>query len=425
LTAYFSGIQINMRILYFHQYFKTLEGTGGTRSYEMAKHFISQGHQVTMVYIVTEEKHSTLSNPYHNGVRRGSFDGIDLIEFDLNYSNKLNLFQRAKVFLAYSYRSIKLVFKEEYDILFATSTPLTAGIPGIVMKIAGKKKPFLFEVRDLWPEAPREMGVVKNRFVLWLLSILEYLSYSKADACVGLSPGMVEGIRRRLNKEKPVYLIPNSCDLELFKPGKEDKSLIPGVEGDPLVAVFTGAHGYANGLENALDGAAELLKTAYAEKIKLVFVGDGIKKAELVARKEKEGLDNCIFVDPVPKKDLIRILKASDVGLMLFANVRAFYYGTSPNKFFDYISSGLPVLNNYPGWVADMINQNECGLAIAPDSPRLFADALVYFYQNKKLLPEMGRNSRRLAEADFDRKKLAAQLLNALETTYKSYYTKG
>jgi len=410
-----------MKILYFHQHFKTMDGTGGTRSYEMAKHFTENGHQVTMVYGVNEVMKSNLSVPYKNGMRRGKIDGIDLIEFNLTYSNKMSFLKRSKVFMDYSLRSVKLIFKEDFDLVFATSTPLTAGIPGIVMKIFGKKKPFVFEVRDLWPELPREMGVIKNKLVLWMLSVLESVSYQKADACIALSPGIAAGIKKRLKKEKPVYMIPNGCDLDLFQPGNAPKSVIPGVEEAQLVAVFTGAHGFANGLDNALDAASYLLTTVYADKIKLVFVGDGIMKGKLIERQQKEKLVNCIFLDPVPKKELSKILQASDIGLMLLANVPAFYYGTSPNKFFDYISMGFPVLNNYPGWLADMINTFHCGLAVEPDRPILFAEALIYFFVNKDKLPEMGKNSRKLAENNFDRKMLAEELLKALQLTYETY----
>src|SRR5690554_5306826 len=141
-----------MRILYFHQYFKTPSGSGGIRSYEMAKYFVSKGHNVTMVYTLTDKTNSPIDHiNYQKGVRKGSFEGIDLIEFDLNYSNRMGFLQRSVVFLKYSLRSIRLIFKEDYDLVFATTTPLTAGIPGIVMKMFGKKKPFVFEVRDLWP----------------------------------------------------------------------------------------------------------------------------------------------------------------------------------------------------------------------------------------------------------------------------------
>lgn len=340
-----------MRILYFHQYFTTPEGSGGTRSYEMAKSMVNKGHEVTMVYALNDRAKSSLKGSYHKGMRRGVYDGINLVEFDLDYSNRMSFIQRTWVFLKYSMRSVRLIFKEEYDLVFATTTPLTAGIPGIAMKMVGKKKPFVFEVRDLWPELPKEMGIITNPVILWMMGVLESLSYNKADACIALSPGIKKGIEKKLKRKKPVVLIPNGCDLDLFFPGEYPKSIIPGVSEDQMVATFTGAHGYANGLYAVLDTAALLKKMGYEDKIKMVFIGDGIKKDSLVLRKERENLNNCIFIDPVPKIELIKYMQASDVGLMILDNIPAFHYGTSPNKFFDYIASGLPVVNNYPGWL--------------------------------------------------------------------------
>jgi len=303
-----------------------------------------------------------------------------------------------------------LIYKEEYDLVFATTTPLTAGIPGIVMKIFGKKKPFVFEVRDLWPELPRAMGVITNPVVLWLMGILESLSYNKADACVALSPGIKEGIEKKLKREKSIALIPNGCDLDLFKPGEHSKSILPGVSENQMVATFTGAHGFANGLDAALNAAAVLKQKGYEDKIKLVFIGDGIKKDELVERTKKEQLNNCLFLDPVPKNELIKYMHATDVGLMLLANVPAFYYGTSPNKFFDYIATGLPVLNNYPGWLSDMVNEFNCGVAVPPDDPEAFADGLIELYINSDRRKKMGLNARELAIKEFDRNELASKL---------------
>jgi glycosyltransferase involved in cell wall biosynthesis len=399
-----------MRILYFHQYFTTPEGAGGTRSYEMAKQLVEKGHRVTMVYALNDRAKSSIEKPYQNGMRRGKYGGIDLIEFVLDYSNRMGFIKRTGVFLKYSLRSVRLIYKEEYDLVFATTTPLTAGIPGIVMKIFGKKKPFVFEVRDLWPELPRAMGVITNPVVLWLMGILESLSYNKADACVALSPGIKEGIEKKLKREKSIALIPNGCDLDLFKPGEHSKSILPGVSENQMVATFTGAHGFANGLDAALNAAAVLKQKGYEDKIKLVFIGDGIKKDELVERTKKEQLNNCLFLDPVPKNELIKYMHATDVGLMLLANVPAFYYGTSPNKFFDYIATGLPVLNNYPGWLSDMVNEFNCGVAVPPDDPEAFADGLIELYINSDRRKKMGLNARELAIKEFDRNELASKL---------------
>lgn len=404
-----------MQVLYFHQYFTTPEGSGGTRSYEMAKFLVAQGHKVTMVYARDVRSKSSLTGPYINGKRKGEFEGINLIEFDLSYSNRLSLFRRAIIFLNFSIKSTRLIFTEKFDLLYATTTPLTAGIPGIVMKIFRPSKKFVFEVRDLWPELPKAMGVVKNPIVLTLMTCLEYLSYNLADGCVALSPGIKEGIQKRLSKPKPVEMIPNGCDLELFYPGKYAKTIFPKLNEGNFVAVFTGAHGMANGLDAVLDAAKKLIEKGEGEKIRLVFIGDGNQKDRLVKRSVDEGLYNCIFIDPVPKKVLLNYLHASDVGLMILDNVSAFYYGTSPNKFFDYIATGLPVLNNYPGWLSDLINEHGCGLAILPADANSFADALIHLKNNPDQLSKMSYNARELAENQFNRLVLATSLELYLE----------
>lgn len=399
-----------MRILYFHQYFTTPDGANGTRSYEMAKHLVEKGHKVTMVYALNDRAVSPLNKNYVNGIKRGVFEGIDLIELDLNYSNKLSFLQRTWVFLLYSLRSVKLIFTEEYDLIYATTTPLTAGIPGIIAKLFRPKKKFVFEVRDLWPELPKAMGVITNPIVLWLMDVLETISYYSADACVALSPGIKQGIEKKVKTSKPIELVPNACDLELFKPGKSKKSFIDGCNENDFIAIFTGAHGFANGLDAALDAAKIVQDRNDGKNIKFVFIGDGAKKVDLIERTEKEQIKNCVFIDPVPKKKLVEFLRASDIGLMLLANVPAFYYGTSPNKFFDYISVGLPVLTNYPGWLAEMIKNNNLGVVVPPDNPELFADALIKLKMDKERVKFMGINARRFAEKQFNRKVLAEKL---------------
>jgi glycosyltransferase involved in cell wall biosynthesis len=411
-----------MKVLYFHQYFCTPEGNSGIRSYEMARYLVEQGHRVTMVFGESPRlKSPLLGNPYEKGQRRGSYEGIDLIELNVSYNNKMSLFSRTMAFIKFSLRSIRLVFQEDFDIVFASSTPITAGIPGIVMKWWGKHKPFVFEVRDLWPELPREMGIIKNRLLLWAMGRLEYASYNRADACVALSPGIKQGVEKRLSRTIPVHLIPNGCDLDLFKPGKHARSLIPGCGENDFISVFIGAHGIANGLDAALDAAAILNKEPEHKHIKVVLIGDGKIKKHLADRVRAEHLNNVIMLDPMPKKDLINYLHAADLGLMLLANVPAFYFGTSPNKFFDYIAAGLPVLNNYPGWLAEMISGNNMGKVVLPDQAGDFAGALVNLSSDAERLEEMGKNARAFAEKEFDRRKLARQFERALLETIENY----
>src|SRR5690606_30388674 len=213
---------------------------------------------------------------------------------------------------------------------------------------------------------------------------------------IGLSPGIVAGIERRGIARGRIMMIPNGCDLNIFggtersKLGagdagdregvvKDANSMAPwrpeGVSESDLMAIFAGAHGIANGLDAVLDAAAEL-KRRGRHDIKLVLVGDGKLKPALEERARTAQLDNVIFLPPVPKHRVARLMAAADIGMQILANVPAFYYGTSPNKFFDYIAAGLPVLNNYPGWLADLIKEHSIGFVVPPGDPVAFADAL-------------------------------------------------
>ena len=402
-----------MRVLYFHQYFSTPSGSTGTRSYEMAQSLITRGHEVTVVCGSGRMSSTGLAGKPVKGTRRGKVDGIDIIELDLPYSNYDSFLKRSWIFLLFAWQSIGLALSLKYDLLFATSTPLTAGIPGIFATLL-RRKPFVFEVRDLWPELPREMGVITNPVILWAMGVLEWMSYHSARGCIGLSPGIVQGITRRGISPDRVAMVPNGCDLEMFNPLFGDVLRPDGVGEGDFVAVFTGAHGIANGLDAVLD-VAKVLTERRRSDIRLVFIGDGKLKPALVARAEREGLVNCLFIDSVSKLKLTAYLRGADAGLMLLANVPAFYYGTSPNKFFDYIAIGLPVLNNYPGWLAGMIKDNNCGLAIEPDNPIAFADALEKMADNPLLRKEMSSNARNFAVKEFDRAKLGNNFVNFLE----------
>lgn len=409
-----------MKVLYLHQHFSTPSGSTGTRSYEMAQRLIERGHKVTMVCGSYKMGRSGITKPFKNGMRTGKIDGIDVIELELPYSNHDLFAKRILTFLRFALSSIRISFYHQYDILFATSTPLTAGIPGIFAKLL-RRKPFVFEVRDLWPELPKAMKVIRNPIILTAMSALEWCSYHLADACIGLSPGIVEGVKRRGITSEKVTMVPNGCDLRLFRDRSRFEGWRPeGVHPNDLMAVFAGAHGIANGLDSVLD-AALVLREKGREDIKLVFIGEGRLKEELRTRATKECLNNCVFLDAISKEKLSGLLAGADLGMMILANVSVFYYGTSPNKFFDYISSGLPVLNNYPGWLADMINKYDCGLVVPPDDPVAFADALVHAADNRGILTGMGERARNLAVGQFDRQVLADRFVDVLEKVAKDY----
>ena len=401
-----------MKVLYYHQHFSTPQGSTGNRSYAMARRLLQAGHEVTIVCGSYAGGETRLTGPYRGGRRAGWVDGIQVIELELPYSNHDSFIKRTLTFLKFAWRSAGIALRRDYDVLFATTTPLTAGIPGICARWL-RGKPFVFEVRDLWPELPKAMGVITNPVVIWAMGVLEWASYHSAHRLVGLSPGIVDGIARRGVPRERIALIPNGCDLDIFgvpaEPWRPD-----GVGANDLMAVFTGAHGIANGLDAVLDAAAELKRRGRMD-IKLVLIGDGKLKSALEARAQAEGLDTVVFHPPVGKGKLAGLMAATDVGMQILANVPAFYYGTSPNKFFDYIASGLPVLNNYPGWLAEIVSRHQCGFVVPPDDPGAFADALCQAADHRAELVLMGNRAQVLAQAEYDRALLAGRFVAWLE----------
>ncbi|UCE06026.1 MAG: glycosyltransferase family 4 protein [bacterium] len=406
-----------MHIIYIHQYFNTPKGSGGIRSYAWSRKLITKGHKVTIISGVYDRQDITFKkNDSH--VKTIDIDGISIQFINESYADKLNLFQRIIVFRRFANRAYHEIIATKPDLIFATSTPLTVGLPA---KKAAKKfdVPFVFEVRDLWPEIIFAMGAMRNPLTRWYLTNMEHSIYKAAKHIIALSPGMKEGICKTGYPRQNVTVIPNCCDLDLFQPKPQD-ALEPNY-GKPsdIRFIFTGAHGIANGLDAVLDGVAELKKRNF-KGVHFVFIGDGSQKLRLMQRTRDESLEDYItWVDPIKKMELADLLPRMDVGMMILANIPEFYYGTSPNKFFDYIASGLPVLNNYPGWLADIIQKNSCGLVAKPDDPADFADKVEMLCQSSDMRKQMSIASRKLAESEFSRDVLGDKFVATLEAAVK------
>lgn len=393
-----------MRIVYFHQHFSTPSGAAGTRSYEMARRLVARGHDVLMVCGSYGQGHTGLDGPFRRRRREGMVDGIRVVEFELSYSNQDGFLKRTMTFLRYSVSAIGVALRERYDVAVATTTPLTAGIPAILARWV-RGKPYVFEVRDLWPELPKAMRVIKNPVALGAMSLLEWLSYRNAARCIGLSPGIVEGIAARGVARDRIIMVPNGCDLDIFA-GEVAPWRPEGIAPDALLALFAGTHGEANGLDAVLDAAAKL-KQAGRSDIIMLLVGSGKQKPQLEARAAQLGLDNVRFHPPVDKRSLAGLMRASDVGLQILADVPAFYFGTSPNKFFDYLAAGLPILTNYPGWVADIVSQAGAGFAVPPRDTEAFARALMAAADDRSVLVRMAMASAAVGQSQFKRADLA------------------
>lgn len=397
-----------MKILYIHQHFSALSGSTGNRSYFMAKELISQGHEVLMLCGSYGSGSSGLNNNFKKGFRKGVVDGINVKEFKIDYSNHLSFSQRILRFLTFLFKSSYEVLVADFDLIVCTSTPLTVGIPGLIAKFI-RRKQFVFEIRDLWPDLPIAMGVISNRPLKLFLRTIERLLYKSADRIIVLSPGMADGVKK-IVPYKLIKVIPNGSTPELipFNP----KALHEKYKAlDNLNCIFSGSLGQANGVQSILDCALEL-KNRNETRINFFIYGSGSERKSLESFIFKNNLTNVFINDLVPKEDLFLIFQDMHIGIQCLKNLKEFYDGTSPNKFFDYIANGLPVLINYPGWLANEIEFNKCGVLVEPDSEIEFASALQIIISNPKLLIDQSQNARRLSITKFNYNTLSKEWVN-------------
>lgn len=400
-----------MHILYIHQYFASRKGRTGTRSYEFGRRLVGKGHRVTMVT-------SGLANgefpvPAGRGYGEHEIDGIGVVSVAGGYNDPhmgtaLSGWQRMLKFHEFARAASKVARElDRPDVVFATHTPLPVGLAGISAS-RYFDVPFVFEVRDLWPEALVDVGALNHPLVIWWLRRLARKIYRKADRIVALSPGMKEGIVRAGVPAEKVTVIPNACDLDLFGPdvdgGPARRRL--GL-GDRFAGLYFGAMGLANGLEYAIE-AARILAGRKQDHIVLILQGGGGKRAELEALVRRYCLRNVVFGDAVPKEEMPGIVAGCDVCLTIFRGGKNPTW--SPNKLFDSLAAGKPIVINTGGWLRETVERSGCGRFVAPDRPEALADALVELSRNPELCDEMGRNARSLAERQFDRALLAARL---------------
>jgi glycosyltransferase involved in cell wall biosynthesis len=398
-----------MHILYIHQHFATPKGSTGTRSYEFARRWVQAGHRVTLLTGHCDVSGLELGRGL---IQRRTIEGIDLLVVGTGYSNKQSYLRRLISFLCFivvgTYAALRT---RGVDVVYATSTPLTVGIPAMIVKWA-RHKPFVFEVRDQWPEIPIELGIIKNGLLARMLLRLEKKIYRNSSSIVALSPGQADGIRKVLSADRPITVIPNCCDTDVFKPDI-DGSAFRRRRGwqDKLVFLHAGAMGKVNALDFVIDAAEKLTEH---DDILFVLVGDGNQRPSLESRVKELGLTNVEILPPVAKENLPEIIAASDVCMVVIGKYPIIEHN-SANKFFDALSSGKPVLLNYSGWQREILQESKAGFGCELCNLDEFVGRVLYFRSHREQARQMGRNARRIAEERFDRDRLAAEALSVLQ----------
>lgn len=392
-----------MHILYLHQYFNTPEEGGGTRSYEFARKLVKLGHKVTII---------SSSNEMNN--TKKIIEGINVVYLKVPYSNHMSFKRRLLSFILFGIRAIFAGLKiKNCGLVFATSTPLTIVIPGILLSFI-KRIPLVFEVRDLWPEVPIQMGVIKSKFLIKILKWFEKFTYKYSKHIIALSPGMMKGILDTGIEKDKITIITNFCNTEFFKPGEPNYKLIKELDSlDKPIISYAGAISYTNSVELIIDSAEKLQKKG--GKVLFVIAGDGSLKQELENNSKKLELQNVIFLGKINKYEVLELYRRSLACLVLFKKVPVLTTN-SPNKFFDAISTGKPIITNMDGWIGKLIEKYNIGFSIDPDNDNALMNAVnKMINMDKNKIIEMEINARKLAEEKFNSDNMVLQLANIFE----------
>jgi glycosyltransferase involved in cell wall biosynthesis len=398
-----------MRILVIHQYYLRPGEPGGTRFNEFCAMWRAAGHQVDVV---------ASSVPYTTGVRDAaggpwrtrSEDGIDVTRVWTVEQRSGERARRLASMSTFGALSVFAALSRHADVVIASSPSLVTAVSG-ALAAAHNDAPFIFEVRDLWPESAVTTGVMAAGSPLVRAAEgLEEWACECADGVVALTPGIRDDIlRRRLAMSQCVHVIPNGVDVSAI-PVVDRRALRRELGWDDFVAVYAGAHGLANDLDQLID-AARLLQGEPG--IRIVAFGDGPRRRALVQRTERLGLTNIEWRAALAPERLREVLQAADAGLVVLQDNPTFRT-VYPNKAFDYMAAALPVICGVDGVARELVISNGVGVFVEPAAPRRLADALVDLHARPSRAREMGEEGRRLVERSFDRREHAQQYLELM-----------
>ena len=393
-----------MKILIFYQYFTTPKGSWGTRIYEFSREWVKKGHEVTVVTSIYSKSDLKAKKFIENQI----FEGIKVIVLNIKIDNKQPIIKRIFSFISYSIISSWYAFTLKADIAIASSGPITVGIPGLISKIFTKKK-LVYEVRDLWPEVPIEVGVIKNVFLKKVAYFFEKKLYENASLVVGLSPGIRDHIINNFN-HKNVISVTNSANLNLF--GEKiyfDDNILN--END-FYGIYTGNIGEINNSFWLVD-AARNLKNKNIDNIKIVLIGDGQLKPEIISIIKKEKLINLIHFNLMPKERLVPFIQNANVSFVPLSP-NPILDTSSPNKFFESLAAGVPVIQTTKGWIKDYIEINNVGFNLDGNDSESLSELLIKLKNNPKILDKMKQKSKNCAIRDFDQIALSDLYLSSL-----------
>jgi glycosyltransferase involved in cell wall biosynthesis len=394
-------IASSMKVIYIHQYFRTPDQGGAVRSYHLAKGLVQAGIGVEMI--------TAHDLPDYD---QRWIDGIRVHYLPVKYDQKFSFLRRIWAFWQFVTKAQRLIKKlPRPDLLYITSTPLSTGMIGLWAK-KRLALPYIFEVRDLWPEAAIQVGAIRNPVAKTMLYGLEKRIYEQALSLVALSPGIGAHVQKTSLK-RDVALIPNFSDLETFFPKQKNQKLANEFKlTDGLTIAYTGALGRVNAVEELLE-LAEMAQDQNKDW-NFLIMGTGSHEESLKKAAQTKSLKNVTFIPFGSKEKVNEVLSLANFAWISFAHLPVLKTN-SPNKFFDALAAGKAILVNHKGWVYDLVKTHKLGISSLPGKMESAFAKLEKLVENPGEIDLMSRNSRKLAETYFSKDIAISRLLAVIK----------
>jgi glycosyltransferase involved in cell wall biosynthesis len=415
-----SDFPSGVHILLIHQAFASLDEPGGTRHYEMAKSFVAHGNRVTVITSpVSYLTGKTGDGKSHWLTHEEPEPGLHILRTYTYPALHRSFFHRLLGFITFMFSSFLVGLSVKYvDVVWGTSPPIFQGWTAWLLARLKRVK-FLFEVRDLWPAFAIAMKVLRNPILIHLSNWLERFLYRHADMLVVNSPGFIDHVAKRGGTN--IKLIPNGVDPEMFDPDRDGKAFREKYNlCDAYLVLYAGAHGVSNDLEVVLDAASI---TAKDPRIVYLFVGDGKEKNNLQQKSEFMQLSNVRFLPPVPKDEMGDVLAAADSCIAILKPIEM-YKTTYPNKVFDYMAAGRPVLCAIDGVIREVVETAGAGIFVPPGDSQALANAVFYLSNHAAEGRQMGNHGRTYVIEKFNRKRISSDMENDLLMLAKNSFSR-
>lgn len=413
-----------MKILYISQYFPPEIAAPAVRVSELSRHWAAAGHVVTVLTGFPNHPTGQVHPEYRSKLRRLVFhervDDVQVVRTWLWPRPNRKALGRILSFVSFSVSAaIAGLFLSRPDVLISTSPQLLVGLTGWWLARA-KRVPFVFEVRDLWPESLSAVGMGDDQSMLHrMLAKIAGFLYQQSDKIVVVTPAFKDHLMEnwKVSGDK-ISVVPNGVETELFNPDKANADLKKEIGGEgKFIACYIGTMGMAHGLETLLEAAAELKNTA--PQVFFLLVGDGAEKENIASRVRLLGLANIRLIDSQPRGRIPAYICASDVCLVPLKRTKVFET-VIPTKMLEFMACARPVILGVEGQAKKIVEEAQAGLCIHPENAEELAQAVMKLAAEDNLRKTLGNNGRRYVLKHFSRPQTAIFYLNILEKIWKS-----